>query len=613
MSATGRSVPDTNRGSEPGLRGHGGVRDQISLADEKEDVGASPMAIPWPAKFGNAESLLMRQWPRAPALFGLSGGHESPMAASPTAHFGFRTHREDEPMGNGDALRSYGPQGAHRRFDLFISHAAEDKEAIARPLKEALIKRGWSVWFDEAEITLGDSLPRKLDEGLREARFGVVILSPHFFEKRWPQVELDALVQREVVDGRKVILPVWHEVDEHYVAERSPTLAGKYAVRSAAGLEAVVSQIERAIKRPDQPPPNVKRPDQPTPSHKAAKPLPAGKPIARQKPDEAPPTSGKRPRIPKPVGALLGFVIVAYLGAFFLDNHQLVPVFGGHHKKPINTIVTVPKPMYFSGTVAQPKGTWEFAEAKLGRRIRHHDFSTAVSFLGDCIGQATRNSTGAFDERWLLLADGDVIPYPEVHVARDVHIPLKACPGGHGAIDGPKTIALKVQTGRSQLLLRASSVHATTVGFAVFNRRSRKWDALGLELEARHEFLAHASQANTAVAIAVSCWAPQAPANPPNVPRKPVYALVPLGQKPEPAYEYAIEAVGRGATTACSPSTYGTTARHGQGAHKQEAPPAPTSAAPPVSRPIEAYKPHAHAAPTHTHPGAPNGTLYYEE
>ena len=178
-------------------------------------------------------------------------GHESPTAPS-TAQFKFRTQQEDERMGTGNPLRNYGPQDADRAFDLFICHAAEDKEAIARPLKEALEGGGWSVWFDEAQITVGDSLREKLDEGLREARFGVVILSPHFFEKPWPQVELDALMQREVGDGRKVILPVWHEVDEAYVAEHSPTLVGKYAARSAAGVQAVVSEIERAIGRPDE-------------------------------------------------------------------------------------------------------------------------------------------------------------------------------------------------------------------------------------------------------------------------------------------------------------------------------------------------------------------------
>ncbi len=62
--------------------------------------------------------------------------------------------------------------------DLFLSHASEDKDVIARPLYEALIAEGISVWFDEAVLELGDSLRRKIDEGLAKCRYGVVILSP---------------------------------------------------------------------------------------------------------------------------------------------------------------------------------------------------------------------------------------------------------------------------------------------------------------------------------------------------------------------------------------------------------------------------------------------------
>jgi hypothetical protein len=70
-----------------------------------------------------------------------------------------------------------------RRSDIFLSHASEDKTPIARPLYMALRKAGVNVWFDEAELTLGDSLRRKIDDGLAHCRFGVVILSPNFFAR----------------------------------------------------------------------------------------------------------------------------------------------------------------------------------------------------------------------------------------------------------------------------------------------------------------------------------------------------------------------------------------------------------------------------------------------
>ena len=134
-------------------------------------------------------------------------------------------------------------------IDLFISHASEDSEAVARPLARELRRRGRTVWFDEFELMLGDSLGRSIDRGLADARFGLVILSPAFFSKEWPRRELDALTAREVAQADTVILPVWHDVDQAYVARFSPLLAGKLAVRSSLGLHPMVDQIERVLAR----------------------------------------------------------------------------------------------------------------------------------------------------------------------------------------------------------------------------------------------------------------------------------------------------------------------------------------------------------------------------
>jgi hypothetical protein len=127
-------------------------------------------------------------------------------------------------------------------WDAFICHASEDKADVADPLYEALTKRGLKVWYDRAEIRIGDSLRRKIDEGLAKSRFGIVILSEHFFAKDWPPAELDGLVSREV-DGRKVILPIWHGLSVREVRERSPLLAGRLAARTEEGIDAIVDTL----------------------------------------------------------------------------------------------------------------------------------------------------------------------------------------------------------------------------------------------------------------------------------------------------------------------------------------------------------------------------------
>lgn len=69
-------------------------------------------------------------------------------------------------------------QGLEERdFDVFISHAAEDKDAVVRPLALSLQQRGLSVWYDEFELRVGDSLRRKIDSGIARSRFGIVVSS----------------------------------------------------------------------------------------------------------------------------------------------------------------------------------------------------------------------------------------------------------------------------------------------------------------------------------------------------------------------------------------------------------------------------------------------------
>src|SRR5215469_13976001 len=126
-------------------------------------------------------------------------------------------------------------------WDLFISHASEDKDEVARPLADKLRRSGVKVWYDEFSLELGDSLRRNIDRGLGDSRFGIVILSPHFFEKEWPQRELDGLTAREVSSG-KIILPIWHQVSRADVERFSPVLADKLAVSTSHGLDVVVGQ-----------------------------------------------------------------------------------------------------------------------------------------------------------------------------------------------------------------------------------------------------------------------------------------------------------------------------------------------------------------------------------
>jgi hypothetical protein len=128
---------------------------------------------------------------------------------------------------------------------LFISHASEDKEAFVRPLALALKSR-FEIWYDEFSLKLGDSLRAKIDEGLRSCDFGIVVLSPAFFDKKWTQNELNGLIALEDVN-RKIILPIWLDVTAAQVRDFSPMLADRVSVSARHGLERVVEEITVAV------------------------------------------------------------------------------------------------------------------------------------------------------------------------------------------------------------------------------------------------------------------------------------------------------------------------------------------------------------------------------
>lgn len=152
--------------------------------------------------------------------------------------------RPGEPADRGDE------QNDATIYDVFISHATEDKDEVVRPLANALVGEGLRVWYDEFELRIGDSLRRKIDSGLARSRFGVVVLSHSFFAKNWPQYELDGLETLEMT-GKQVILPLWHRITKSEVMAQSASLADKVARNTADySIEEIAHEIAHVIRNP---------------------------------------------------------------------------------------------------------------------------------------------------------------------------------------------------------------------------------------------------------------------------------------------------------------------------------------------------------------------------
>ena len=120
-------------------------------------------------------------------------------------------------------------------YDVFVSHACEDKEDFVDEFVDELKKQGLKVWYDTNKLKWGDSMREKIDKGLAKSKYGVVVLSPNYIaeNKYWTKAELNGLFQIESING-KVILPIWHNLTKKQIVEYSPIIADRKAMTTAS-------------------------------------------------------------------------------------------------------------------------------------------------------------------------------------------------------------------------------------------------------------------------------------------------------------------------------------------------------------------------------------------
>lgn len=107
---------------------------------------------------------------------------------------------------------------------------------------------GLKVWYDEFELKIGDSLRRKIDKGLANSRFGIVVLSTAFISKGWTNYELDGIVTK-VISGQQVIFPIWYNITKQQVIDYSPSLVDKFARNTAINtIEEIADEIHEVVK-----------------------------------------------------------------------------------------------------------------------------------------------------------------------------------------------------------------------------------------------------------------------------------------------------------------------------------------------------------------------------
>lgn len=130
-------------------------------------------------------------------------------------------------------------------YDVFISHAFEDKNTFTNALAVELKKKGLKVWYSGSELKLGDSIMLNVNNALNSAKYAVVVISPIYLEKTWAMNELRALFAQEA--DHKRILPILHNISIEEIKKYLPLIADRYAISSTVGQEFIVAKILEVV------------------------------------------------------------------------------------------------------------------------------------------------------------------------------------------------------------------------------------------------------------------------------------------------------------------------------------------------------------------------------
>ena len=90
---------------------------------------------------------------------------------------------------------------------IFLCHSSIDKPKVRRLANDLLIA-GSTVWFDEAEIKIGDSIIRKIEEGINKCDYLGVVLSSAAKESVWVRREVEMALTQEIVKDKVKVLPI---------------------------------------------------------------------------------------------------------------------------------------------------------------------------------------------------------------------------------------------------------------------------------------------------------------------------------------------------------------------------------------------------------------------
>lgn len=175
-----------------------------------------------------------------------------PVARLLAQHSGYVNHANvdaimDDLEKPADARGRSGSEATFER-DVFLCHAGPDESRYVRPLADALDAIGITYWLAEAEIKWGDSIPQRINEGLRRSRYVVLFVSEEFCKREWTEAEVGAALHRQISEGTKVLLPLLL-MDRKVFADRFPLLAPALTRSWEGGPDPLAHEIASMLKQ----------------------------------------------------------------------------------------------------------------------------------------------------------------------------------------------------------------------------------------------------------------------------------------------------------------------------------------------------------------------------
>jgi TIR domain len=92
-------------------------------------------------------------------------------------------------------------------FDVFLSYSTKDLSIIEK-IAERLRESDVTVWFDQHEILIGESILEKIEWGLNSSRLCLVALSKNYVTSHWAMQEFQTMFTRQIERGAITVLPV---------------------------------------------------------------------------------------------------------------------------------------------------------------------------------------------------------------------------------------------------------------------------------------------------------------------------------------------------------------------------------------------------------------------